>query len=107
MKSFPVFALEFIKLEIIYIKSVKRFVPLFSSHDPQEILDDPKSEIIDDESGKQTVSKESQQEGKVTTAIYIAYMKSVKSSFFVCFVALLFITAQALQGAVDYFISIW
>lgn len=72
-------------------------------------MDDPKNVTNeeDEENVKQTVSKETQQEGKVTTAIYIAYMKSVNSGLFVFFVALLFIIAQALQGAVDYFVSIW
>lgn len=62
---------------------------------------------MEEEKGKQTVSKENQQEGKVTTAIYIAYMKAVNSGIFVLFVALLFIIAQALQGTVDYYVSIW
>jgi len=72
-------------------------------------LDDPKSVTKDDKEGnsKQTMSKETQQEGKVTTAIYIAYVKAVNSGIFVLSVALLFIIAQALQGTVDYFISIW
>lgn len=80
--------------------------PFFST---QKSLDDPKSVTKEDqeENGKQTVSKETQQEGKVTTAIYIAYMKAVNSGIFVLSVAFLFIIAQALQGTVDYFVSIW
>jgi hypothetical protein len=56
---------------------------------------------------KQSITKESQQDGKVTMSIYKDYIRAVNNKLFVLFVAVLFIIAQATQGMVDYFVSIW
>lgn len=53
------------------------------------------------------MSKETQQDGNVSSGVYRTYIRAVKSEIFVNSVALLFIVAQATQGTVDYFVSIW
>lgn len=56
---------------------------------------------------KQKIVKESQSEGDVTTDVYLTYLKAVKSSFVVCLVVFLFITAQAFYSGLNYFVSVW
>lgn len=75
------------------------FKKLFSKSQPTEFTEKKNEE--------QSISKESQQDGKVTMSIYKDYIEAVNSKLFVLFVAVLFIIAQATQGMVDFFVSIW
>lgn len=59
------------------------------------------------ENEEQTIAKEKQQAGKVTSAVYMAYLKAVNNKSFVFFVAILFIITQAIHSSVDFFVSIW
>lgn len=61
----------------------------------------------DGPSKDQKVTKETQQSGQVTSAVYKSYLKAVKSSTIVVSVAFLFIVAQAFHSGSDYFVSIW
>ena len=66
-----------------------------------------KTESTPKKNEEQSVIKETQQDGKVTMSIYKEYVGAVKSKIFVLFVLFLFTIAQATQGMVDYFVSIW
>jgi hypothetical protein len=59
----------------------------------------------DDE--EQQITKEKQQEGKVSSEIYKAYFAAVKNFPFVFIVFFLLLATQVFQSGVSYFISIW
>ena len=56
---------------------------------------------------QQIITKENQQAGKVTSGVYMTYLKTVNNIPIVLMVALLFITSQILSSGVDFFVSIW
>ena len=65
------------------------------------------AKVASEENKQQIITKESQKAGKVTSGVYMTYLKAVNNIPIVLMVALLFLISQIISSGVDFFVSIW